>query len=273
MLSPVDQTSYRPGIDSLTMERTNGITEAIERKTVAVGAEAKTHSLAAIELYDELNLDFVWLDLEHAGPSPLDSKSLEEFARAAASIEPLVRIPKGEPYIIRKVLDTGLRTLLIPRIEEASEVRRAVRAAYFDHDGSIGDRGVGSARGGGWGEDMEDHIQREDRSVLIGAMIENRSAVENIEDILSVPGLGFVFMGPADLSVSLGRPLETTAPPVQEAIETVETAAQSAGVPIGRITNEPAAIETAVETGYDILRIGSELGAASAVLTERRSVL
>jgi 2-dehydro-3-deoxyglucarate aldolase len=81
-----------------------------------------------VEVFGDLGLDFVWLDFEHTGPSAYDSKVFENLTRAAegAGTELLVRTPSGDPEIIRKILDTGVRNLLIPRIETAEEVKRAV---------------------------------------------------------------------------------------------------------------------------------------------------
>lgn len=255
------------------MDRSNRLRDLLETNSVALGAEAKTHSPASIELFDELGLDFVWIDLEHAGPSPLDAPAVEALARAATDIEPLVRLPTGEPYVVRKILDAGIRTILIPRVESPEAVRRAVRAAYYAYDDAVGDRGIGSARVGGWGADMDDHVDREDNAVLVGIMIENRTAVDAIEDLLAVPELGFVFIGPADLSVSLDRPMEKDAPSVRDHIERVERAAREAEVPMGKIATEPTAVESAIDDGYRIVRIGTDLDAARAVLTDRLRAL
>jgi len=248
----------------VTTDRTNPVRERIERGDVALGAQVKTYAPAAVELLGDLGLDYVWLDLEHAGPSPYDGPRLEAFSRAAeaAGTSLLVRLPGGEPHMVRKALDAGVRTLLIPRVETAAEVRRAVAAGRFSYDGAPGDRGVGTARGSRWGRDVADHARREDDSVLIGAMIENETAVDDLDAILDVPELGFVFVGPADLSVSLGRPLETDAPAVRERVDSIVAAATDAGVPAGRIANDPAAIESAIADGCRLLRVGSELDAA-----------
>lgn len=253
------------------MDRSNAIREAVAAGEPVYGAAASTFSPTVIEVYGDLGLDFVWLDFEHAGPSPYDSTVFEEFTRAAelAEIELLVRLPSGAPDLIRKVLDAGVRTVLVPRVETADEVREAVAASRFHYDGTPGERGVASARSGRWGSDREDHAAREDQTVTVGVMIENRTAVENLEDILSVPDLGFVFVGPGDLSASLGRPLETGHPEVRDHVGRIESAARDANVPLGGIRSDLDAVRTAVENGYRIVRIGSDLGAIRDVLGER----
>lgn len=249
---------------------TNRVRERIDGGEAAIGAETKTRSPEVLELFGELGFDFVWLDLEHAGPSPYDGPRLESYQRAAEATGTtvLARLPSADPHVIRKVLDCGIRTLLIPRIETADEVRAAVRATKFSYQDGPGDRGVGTARGSRWGRALAGHADREDDATLLGVMIENESAVENIEEILSVPDLGFVFIGPADLSVSLGVPLQPDAPVVQDHIDRIVTASRDAGVPFGRIANDRARIEAAIADGCTVLRVGNDLEAIRATFSE-----
>jgi 2-dehydro-3-deoxyglucarate aldolase len=253
------------------MDRTNHLRRALENGESAYGARAATFSPAVIEVYGSLGLDWVWLDMEHAGPSPWDSQLVSELTRAAdvAGVELLVRLPGEDPHLIRKVLDAGVRSLLIPRVETAEEVREAVAATRFRYDGGPGERGVAQGRVTQWGQDTEHYVDEEDENVTLGVMIENRTAVENLDDILAVPELGFVFVGPSDLSVSLGRPLEKGHPEVRDHIDRIERAAREAGVPLAGIANSPEAIRDAEECGYQLLRIGGELAAAETVIGDR----
>lgn len=184
-----------------------------------------------------------------------------------------MRLPSGDPHLVRKVLDAGIRSVLIPRVETAEEVREAVRAARFTYDGEAGERGVGIGRTSRYGTDFEDHVAREDREALVGVMIENETAVANLEEILAVPELGFVFVGPADLSVSQGRPLETDHPAVRDRVEDIRDAAVDAGVPAGRIAESSEMAIQAATAGFSMLRVGGDISAAAAVLGERVSAI
>jgi 2-dehydro-3-deoxyglucarate aldolase len=254
---------------------TNHIRERIGRDEPALGARAETFSPVMIEVYGRMGFDFVWLDLEHGGPSPYDSAAFDALVRAAesAGIELLVRIPSGDPPMIHKVLDTGVTTLLIPQVESAAEVREAVAAAHFSYDGGPGARGFGGGRPTGWGADDEGFIEDQDGAVLVGAMIEHRDAVESVEEILSVPELGFAFVGANDLSISMGHPRETDHPEVQEAIATVEDACLEAGVPFGAPKHGTDAAASAIGDGYGILRVGDEVGAVREALGSRLDAL
>ncbi len=258
------------------MRRENAFREKLANDEPVFGAAAGTFSPTMVETFGAVGVDFVWLDFEHAGGTPEDSAVFETLSRAAevSDTELLVRLPTGEPPLIRKVLDAGVRNLLVPRVETAEEVREAVEATRFSYDGSPGSRGIGAARTSRWGVDLDEgYADEEDGAVCVGVMIENRTAVENIEEILSVPDLGFVFIGPADLSVSFDRPMETDSPELREAIETVEDAARDTDVDLGSIRETVADAENAIEDGYRVIRIGSDLGAARTVLGERLEAL
>lgn len=253
------------------MDQLQPIRDELERDGAVLGARVGTFAPEIIEVYGDLGLDYAWLDFEHGGPSAYDSKQLAAYVRAAATagIDLMVRLPRGDPALVRRVLDAGVRTILIPRVETAADIRPAVEASRFRLDGAVGDRGVGGERSSSWGAFDGEYTEREDESVMVGTMIENREAVANLDAILSVSGLGFVFVGPADLSVSLGRPMEKDHPEVQEAVETIRETALDSDVYLGRIANGGSAAAGAVENGYRILRIGGEISAARQVLGER----
>jgi 2-dehydro-3-deoxyglucarate aldolase len=255
------------------MRTQNGLRRAIENGETVFGASAATFSPTVVETLGSIGLDFVWLDFEHSGPSPYDSTVFEELTRAAevADIELLVRLPKPEPPLVRKVIDAGVRTILLPRIETAAELQRAVEAAYFAYDGDVGDRGVGVGRSGNWEGYVDSFVGGEDNQVLVGSMIENEQAVQNIEDILAVPQLGFAFVGPADMAMSMsgGDPLEKSPEQVSAAIDRTLEACLDAGVPVGRIRNSVAEAQAAVDAGYQIVRVGGDLSAVRSTLGER----
>jgi len=255
------------------MRTENEFRRALERGETIFGASCATFSPTVVETFGNIGLDFVWLDFEHGGPSPYDSTVFEELTRAAEAgdVELLVRLPSPEPPLVRKALDAGVRTILLPRIETADELQRAVEAAHFSYGGDVGDRGVGIGRTSQWAGYVDSHIGGEDAEVLVGTMIENERAVENIEDILAVPELGFAFVGPADLAMSMseGEPLEKNEEAVEAAIDRTLEACLAADVPIGRIRNDVTAAREAADAGYQIVRIGGDVGAISTALRNK----
>lgn len=230
------------------------------------GVGASTFAPAVVETAGAAGMDFVWLDLEHKGPSPADSHALEELVRAAGSAdtELLVRLPSTEPWLVRKVLDAGVSNVLLARVETASELRRGVRATEFVYDDEPGGRGGAVSLASDWGR--TDYEPRGDPAV--GAMLETASAVENLEAILEVPGLDFAYLGAADLSISLGHPFETDHPAVEEAVDSVREGCEEAGVPLGQSVDDPEAATAAVEEGWQLLRYTDDLSALRRRLAE-----
>ena len=251
------------------MQPTNQTRDGLADGGRAFGARANSFSPDLVEVYGGLGLDFAWLDLEHGGPSAEDAGRLEHLVRAAtvADIDLMIRLPSSDPATVRKVLDTGVRTVIVPRVETAADVRPAAKAAHYTYDGDPGERGVAHARGSSWGADVD--VDREDETVLVGAMIENRTAVENVGEILSVPGLGFTYLGPGDLAVSLGHPGESDHPEVREAIETARSACVEAGVPIGVSATGVEGARTALDAGHRIVRLGDEMEAVRTLVGDR----
>jgi 2-dehydro-3-deoxyglucarate aldolase len=253
------------------MQQKNAIRILLDRNESVFGATAITQSPVVIEVYADIGLDYVWLDYEHAGPSTSNGLHLASIRRTAdaADIEPVVRVQSPDPSEVRKVLDAGIHTYVVPRIKNAEQVREIIEVSKFEYDGASGGRGLGTCLGSNWGNPPNDYTTMADNCLLPGIMIENKSALRNIDDIFSVPELGFAQIGPTDLSVALGHPLERDHPRVREAIDTVLDAGTSHNVPIGVSSSYVNGVETAVERGFDLIKISNDIGAVRRVLSDQ----
>ena len=231
------------------------------------GVGATTFDPAVVETAGSAGMDFVWLDLEHKGPSPSDSNALENLVRAAerSDTELLVRPPTPEPWLVRKILDAGVSNLLLPRVESADEVRQAIRATEFVYADAPGGRGGAVSFASDWGREG---YEPDENSPTVGVMFETAAAVEQLEEILAVPGLAFVYLGPADLSISLGHPFETDHPSVREAVKSIRQGCEEADIPVGRSVAEPEAVADAVDEGWQLLRYVDEIDALRQRLAE-----
>lgn len=256
------------------MDQRNAVRDALEGGSVVFGARAATFSPTVVEVYGELGLDFVWLDFEHTGPSPYDSTVLEDLTRAAevSGTELLVRIPSSRPPLVRKVLDAGVRNLLVPRVDSADEVREVLEASRFVFDGEPGERGMASGRSRTWGS-ATNYAEREDEAVLVGVMIEKTTAVDQLDAILAVPQLGFVFIGPSDLSVQLGHPDDQSHQSVSERVADIRSTCLSSDVAVGAIAHDPSDAVAAVRDGCRLVRIGGDLESAREMLGERLTAI
>lgn len=253
------------------MQYTNRVQSLLERNETVFGATTTTLSPTMIDVYGDIGLDFVWLDYEHIGHPTTHGPHFEMVRRAseAAGIEPVVRVESPEASAVRKVVDAGIRTFVVPRVTDAQQVRSVIEASRFRYEGSGGDRGIGTCFASRWGNHPSSYIEDEDDTTMPGIMMETTEALDNIDEILSVPELGFVHVGPSDLSASLGHPLERDHPAVKGAIQTVIDAGEEHGVPVSVSAGHVGGVEHALREGFCIIKLGSEVSSARELIGER----
>ena len=217
-------------------ERTNMFREIKLRKIlregkVAIGTGIYSNSPTVVELAGFCGLDFIRIDNEHGWRR---DESMENMMRAAtiAGITPIIRVDKGDPFLVRKALEVGAEGLVIPHIESKAEVEELVQAAKFPPRGI---RGKGSqcfsAR---WGTvSDEEWMNWSDNEVMIGVMIETEVAVANLDQIMSTEGLDWVLFGPGDYSVSIGlKGTQRDNPKVQQAIQETINMGRKYDIPV-----------------------------------------
>jgi 2-dehydro-3-deoxyglucarate aldolase/4-hydroxy-2-oxoheptanedioate aldolase len=212
-------------------------------------------------------LDFVWIDMEHNALG-LETVQGHLMATKGSETTPLVRVPWNDPVLIKPVLDIGAAGVIVPLIRTAVEARRAVAACLYPPDGI---RGFGPRRPSNYGQlGGPEFCKAANRSVLPMVQIEHIEAVANIEEILSVPGLASVVLGPNDLAGSMGRMGDPRHPDVLRAIDTVIAAARGARVPVGiGAGDDPEVLKDWIARGIQWLTMGGDcsllLRAASQV--------
>jgi 2-keto-3-deoxy-L-rhamnonate aldolase RhmA len=140
-------------------------------------------------------------------------------------------------------------------VNSAAEARECVRAAQYPPEGG---RSVGIARAQGYGPRLAEAVAGDNKRLALIAQIEHIRAVRNVEEILETPGVDAVFIGPYDLSGSLGIPGRVQDDPVVEAVETVRTAALKFGIPAGIFCAETEAVRTALDKGFDFVCVSTD---------------
>lgn len=209
------------------MPRTEFATRFKARQQL-LGAFVKTPTSHASEILGGAGFDFVVIDEEHA---PIDRVTTDQILLGcrASDIAGLVRVASSAPSAIQSVLDCGAAGVLVPHVASA-EIAHTVVAASRYRGGARGFSN--SPRAGGYGATgMWAHIEAQDRDVAVLAMIEDREAIDVIEDIVAVNGLDGIFIGRGDLTVSLGAK-SASEPVVKDAVARVMTAARNVGKPI-----------------------------------------
>jgi 2-dehydro-3-deoxyglucarate aldolase len=253
----------------------NRIRSALQNGEVIYGARVRTFSTTVIQILGQTGVEYAYLDLEHAGFSPYDTVELQRRVMAAdqSNLGLVVRLPSGEPSMIRTVLDAGVRTVIIPRVKRPTEVERALKAARFHYDDGPGERGFGTSPSNDWGVRPEGYTHTEDEHVLVGIMLETEAALQNAGEILSTPELGFAKIGAGDLAVSLGHPQEYESDAVQDAIAAFRNECQANDVPMGIGVSGSAEAAEAVEEGYRLVDIGGDAGVLRTTFRQRMDEL
>ena len=213
-----------------TMDSVARFNAAMESDKGALGPFMISTDPAFVEAAGYAGYDFVLLDMEHGTTT---HQTLPNLIRAAnvAGVCPVVRVPRGSDIWIDQALDVGAGAVMVPQIDTAEQARAAVAAAKFS---PIGNRGTCRfVRSAGFGAiPGKDYFAKaQDTMVIVQA--EGKKAVENLDEILDVPGIDVVFVGPYDLSSSLGLVGQIDHPDVIECIKGIIAKASAKGVKVG----------------------------------------
>lgn len=200
-----------------------------------------------------LGFDFLWIEMEHS-PITLESARNIILATRGTGIVPLIRVPVNELWTAKRALDAGALGVIFPFTSTPDLARQAVAACKYPPAGKRGSGpGLATLR---WPapQGYADFI---DENALVVVIIEQKQAVEQIDQILDVPGIDVAFIGPNDLSHSYGDRGRMT-PQVQAAMAKVLEAGKKRGIPVGRTTSA-ADIKSHIEQGYRFFQASSEL--------------
>jgi len=242
------------------MQMVNKLKQVLEKGEVALGTAVFSYSPTIVEVAGYSGLDFVRIDNEYSWRR---DESMEHIIRAAtiAEITPILRIDKGDHYLINKALGTGAGGVLVPDVSTKKEVEDLIKAAKFPPKGT---RGYSSyCFSGQWGaKGGEDWVNWSENETLVGIMVENEEIITKLDGILSMEGLDFVLFGPADYSMSIGlRGPQKNHPKVQDAIKKTIEVANKYGKPVAIGIGQPWEEEARkyIDLGCRIIEMGNDL--------------
>jgi 4-hydroxy-2-oxoheptanedioate aldolase len=230
------------------------IKTALEQGQVLIGSFFRLPSPDLVEIFGEAGFDFIIIDQEHG---PFSPETTSNLVRACDLVEmaAVVRIPDNLPWLFQLALDTGALGVQVPQVRTRTDVEQAVQASKFAPLGSRGVcRNVRAARYSA--RDRFVYLEGSNRETVVVIQIENKFGVENLDGILSVPGLDVVFLGPYDLSQSLGFPGQVDHPILKSTMEQVVTACRAAGVAAGVYADSPEAVRHWVDMGVQYIAVG-----------------
>jgi 4-hydroxy-2-oxoheptanedioate aldolase len=233
-----------------------------------VGATVTVPNVDTALTLANAGFDFLWIEMEH-GPMTLESLRAILLATRGARAVPITRVPANELWLAKRVLDEGSLGVVFPFTSTRELAERAVASCRYP---PVGDRGFGPALAlSRYGMSGPEYVRFANENVLVVVIVERKEAVENIEAIASVPGLGVLFVGVNDLSFSLGVGGRTTDPLVEQALAKVLEAGRRHGVPVGYPAGDPAEINRRIAQGFRFFQASSDLGLMAAAARDMLS--
>ena len=221
-----------------------------------VGTFVKMPAIPTVEILGSAGLDFIIIDQEHA---PLDRATIDMLIPVArwSGLAALVRIAGPAPDAILSALDSGATGVLVPHVCNAGQAAQIVRASHYGPGG----RGYsGSVRAAGYGTaKLADHIAASAETVTVIAQIEDREALDEIDGIAATEGIDALFIGLADLTISLGE-TDSSAPAVARAAERIAGAALAADKPVCMVAADGVEAASFQRLGASVFVVLSDQG-------------
>ncbi len=231
----------------------NKLRAAIDDKGYAAGTFLGVATPPIVEILGFTGMDFVVIDTEHG---PYDTMPVSDLIRAAdgKGMAPVVRVADVTHKEIQRAVDNGAEGIIIPCLKKVDDFRKAVDLCKYP---PLGSRGFIKARGSGFGNEewakgtLEEYMRRSNEKVLLLPQCETCEALENIEEIVSIEGIDGVFIGPFDLSISMGIPGQFDAPAFQQAIDRIWNACKEAGKMCMIFTSRADEAKEYINKGFD----------------------
>jgi 2-keto-3-deoxy-L-rhamnonate aldolase RhmA len=220
------------------------------------------------ELLSQAGFDWLFIDMEHTS---LGVSDVQRILQAVGKDFPcLVRIPVSDEAWIKKVLEAGPAGIIVPHVNTAEEAKRILKWSKYPPEGS---RSVGISRAQGYGLDLQEYMKSANESIAIVLQAEHIDAVHNLNSILELPRISAIFVGPYDLSGSIGKLGEVIDPEVQGLIKQVQTTCTQANIPTGIFGVNAEAVKTYIDWGFSLIAVGTDTSFLSkSVLDTLRSL-
>jgi 2-keto-3-deoxy-L-rhamnonate aldolase RhmA len=223
------------------------------RGDVLVGTILTIPSAEIAEIFQLAGFDWLFVDLEHGAMGIRDAQTAMQAA--GEQLPCVVRVPANDEVWIKRALDIGAAGIIAPNVRSAEAARQVVRLCKYPPEG---ERSVGIARAQGYGEAFQAYVSTANEAVAVIIQIEHVDAVAAIEEIIAVAGIDAVFVGPYDLSASMGKMGLTTDPKVQEAIRKVKQGTEAARIPIGIFGPTAESVRPYIQEGYTLIAVGTD---------------
>jgi 4-hydroxy-2-oxoheptanedioate aldolase len=234
----------------------NRFKRAITSGQLQVGLWSGLSNNVTVEVLANSGFDWLLLDTEHS-PNELPMVHAQLQAIAQGKATPIVRPPWNDTVIIKRYLDVGVQTLLIPFVQDEHEARQAVAATRYPPRGVRGYSAA--ARASDYGR-VKDYALRCEEQLCVLVQVETPLALSNIESIAAVDGVDGIFIGPGDLSASMGHLGNPKHPEVVAAIEDAVRRICATGKAAGILSGDEAIARRCIDLGCTFVAVGSDIG-------------
>jgi 4-hydroxy-2-oxoheptanedioate aldolase len=230
----------------------NRFKQAVRERRLQIGLWSSLCSNIGAEIIADAGFDWILLDTEHS-PNELPGLLSQLQAIGTGATTPVVRAAWNDTVLIKRILDIGAASLLIPYVQSAAEAARAVAAVRYPPRGV---RGVSAgSRASRYGR-MRDYLKRADEEICLLVQVETRAALDQLAEIARVDGVDGVFVGPSDLAASLGHLGNAQAEEVQSAIRQAADELAAVGKAAGILTIDEKDARRYIEWGYTFVAVG-----------------
>jgi 4-hydroxy-2-oxoheptanedioate aldolase len=234
----------------------NLLKQALLRRELQIGLWSTLCSNVAAEVVAHSGFDWILFDTEHS-PNELPDLLAQLQAMGRSTTASLVRAAWNDTVLIKRILDIGAQSVLLPYVQSAEEARRAVAAVRYPPRGV---RGVSAgSRASNYGR-IKDYLHKADDEICLIVQVETGSALEQLEAIAGVEGVDCVFIGPADLSASLGHLGDPMHAETQTALQDAGRRLQKLGKAAGILAVVEADARRYIDWGYNFVAVGIDTG-------------
>lgn len=235
----------------------NPFKAALQDSTTLIGLWSTLGSALTTEILAGGGYDWLLLDTEHSPHDPITILPQLQVIAGFPAVAPVVRPAANDPVLIKRFLDIGATTLLIPYIQNSEEARAAVAATRYPPQGMRGVSALTRATGFGRHKNYFAHANHLQCVIL---QIETRAALDDLEAIAAVDGVDALFVGPADLAANLGFGAEQSHPEMRDLVIDTIRRIKSAGKPAGLLTADPVLQQRALDEGVAFMAVGVDAG-------------
>jgi len=235
----------------------SNLKDNLGNKTLTIGSWLSIANPVVCEMMSNAGFDWLVIDMEHTSITSSDMFQMIQII-SLSNITPLVRVGSNDSLLIKKAMDCGANGVIVPMVNTKQDAIDAVNAVYYP---PFGQRGVGLFRAQSYGIGFAEYLDTYEEKTCVIVQIEHHLGVENIDDILDVPGVDGFLVGPYDLSASLGVPGELDHRKVKKYLSILESKITDGGVVGGEhvVHSDIEKLQSKIDKGYKFIAYGDDM--------------